>query len=518
MMTIRKQGWSGGGARAAATGLLAGLALLVSCTDLDEEPFSAITPNSFYNNEEEVRAGVAAVYNSLNSVATGNYHYVNTISSDEQVIPTRGQDWYDNGTHLEAQRQAWTPNSPSGLGTVNGAWNQAFQGIARANVLLEAIEPLPIADKDVIVAETRALRAWFYYVLMDLFGGVPIVTETEIAPRERASRAEVFNFVEQELLAVRDVLPVSWPSTDYGRVTRGAVDAMLASLYLNAEVFTGEVTEAGLQRGTARWQDAYDAADRVINGPYALEEDWFANFRADNFNSSEIVFVSARAPLTGVGIDFISDRMHYNMYDPSPFNGRAVEPPTYEKFDDDDLRKSIFLVGPQVHLVTGAPVNDRSGARLVFTVDFRDITQATEGEGARVYKWPVDPNAELRNHGNDFPIFRLAEMYLIKAEAANELGRTAEAIDLINQVRARAFDPDKPLPAGLSQAQVRDAILDERLFELMDEAKRRTDLIRHGKWTDPWFEKPQTEPFRVLMPIPQTQLDANPLLTQNPGY
>src|SRR5690606_42043991 len=165
-----------------------------------------------------------------------------------------------------------------------------------------------------------------------------------------------------------------------------------------------------------------------------------------------------------------------------------------------------------------APVSDRSGARLVFAVDCRDITEATEGEGARVYKWPVDPNAELRNHGNDVPIFRLAEMYRIKAGAANELGRTAEAIDLINQVRARAFDPDKPLPAGLSQAQVRDAILDERLFELIDEAKRRTDLIRHGKWTDPWFEKPQTEPFRVLMPIPQTQLDANPLLTQNPGY
>jgi hypothetical protein len=109
-------------------------------------------------------------------------------------------------------------------------------------------------------------------------------------------------------------------------------------------------------------------------------------------------------------------------------------------------------------------------------------------------------------------------MYLIKAEALNELGRTAEAIPLINAIRARAFSPEKPLSAGLSQQQVRDAILDERLFELMDEGKRRADLIRHGKWTEAWFAKEQSEPYRILMPIPQTQIDGNPLLEQNPGY
>lgn len=500
--------------------LLVAAVAVAGCTDLEESPFSAITPTNFYGNEEEVRAGVAAVYNQLNTVSTGNYHYLNTISSDEQVIPTRGQDWYDNGTHLEAQYQAWAPNSPSGLGTVNNAWNQSFQGIARANVLLEAIEQLPVADKERTIAEVRVLRAWFYYTLMDLFGGVPIVTETSIAPRERASRAEVFTFVESELLAAQPNLPVTWPSSDYGRVTQGAVDAILASMYLNAEVFTGTVTEAGLQRGTARWQDAYNAAQRVIESAagYSLASDWYANFRADNNTSPEIIFVSARRPESGVSLNFISDRLHYNQFSPAPNNGRAAEPPTYRKFDDDDLRKTIFLVGPQNHLVTGEPVNDRSGARLNYLVDFNDITQATEGEGARVYKWPFDPNRVTTNHGNDFPIFRLAEMYLIMAEAANEMGNTAEAITLINQVRERVFDPDKPLGGGLGQAQVRDAILDERLFELMDEAKRRADLIRHGKWTQASYEKPEREPYRVLMPIPQTQLDANPLLEQNPGY
>src|SRR5690606_6914308 len=111
---------------------------------------------------------------------------------------------------------------------------------------------------------------------------------------------------------------------------------------------------------------------------------------------------------------------------------------------------------------------------------------------------------------NDFPIFRLAEMYLIKAEAANEMGRPGEAVQLINTIRERVFDPDKPLGA-LSQSEVRAAILDERLFELMDEAKRRADLIRHDRWTEAWYEKDQREPYRVLMPIPQTQMDANPM-------
>src|SRR5690606_9149925 len=115
------------------------------------------------------------------------------------------------------------------------------------------------------------------------------------------------------------------------------------------------------------------------------------------------------------------------------------------------------------------------------------------------YKWPFDPNRETTNHGNDFPIIRLAEMYLIKAEAANEMGNPGEAVQLVNMIRERVFDPDKPLSASLSQAEVREAILDERLFELMDEAKRRADLIRHDRWTEAWYQKEQREPYRVLM-------------------
>jgi hypothetical protein len=328
----------------------------------------------------------------------------------------------------------------------------------------------------------------------------------------------VFAFVEKELTEAKNDLPASWPSSDYGRATKGWVDAMLASMYLNAEVFTGTVTAAGLQKGQAKWNEAIAAADRVIAGPYKLTTDQAANFRADNNTSTEIVMVSARRPESGISFNFISNNLHYNQFSPSPNNGRAVEPPTYRKFDPDDKRRAAILEGPQFNVVTNAAINDRSGARLIYTIDIPDITQATEGNGTRIYKFPYDPNRVTTNHGNDWPIFRLAEIYLIKAEALNELGRTAEAIPLVNQIRARVFTPPKPLSASLTQAQLRQAIFDERLFELLDEGKRRTDMIRAGTWLAAGWNKPQDQPYKVLMPIPQTQMDANPLLTQNAGY
>ena len=187
---------------------------------------------------------------------------------------------------------------------------------------------------------------------------------------------------------------------------------------------------------------------------------------------------------------------------------------TYRAFDADDQRRGIFLAGPQVNLDTGEPAFDRSGAPLVFTVDIIDENNAGEGEGTRIIKWPPDPNRAGPDNGNDFAYFRLGEILLIKAEALNDLyPGSGEALDLLNALRARVFEPDKPLTTV-----DRDAILRERLLELTAEAKRRQDLIRHGRYTQAWSFKQAGGPRLVLMPIPQSQLDANPMLVQNPGY
>lgn len=492
---------------------------LQACTDLGETPVSAITPENFYTNEQEVIGGLASVYASLRS-SLWNYYNLSEISSDEFIVPTRGSDWFDNGRWLQMHRQLWEANSSVTGEDINGAWVDAFTGVARANVLLQAMQNVTVSNQAVIDAEIRTLRAFYYYMLMDMFGGVPIVTNTDIIPRERNTRAEVFDFIEQELLEVRDALPEQWPDTDNGRMTRGAANAILASLYLNAEVWTGTVDAGGLQRGTARWQDAADMADEVLNsGIYALASDWKANFRFDNHLSPENILVVKYLAAEGIGFEMIYRGLHYSQATPAPWNGFATIAETYYAFDRDDLRDDIFLVGQQYNVETGQAVNDRTGQPLFFTPTINDATAASEGEGVRIYKFPADPNASGQWHGNDYPYFRLAEIYLIKAEALNELGRTDEAITLINTaIRSRVFNPPEPLPLGMSQAAARDAILNERLFELTAEAKRRQDLIRHDKYLLPWSHKEQREPHRVIMPIPLAQLNANPLLVQNPGY
>ena len=504
---------------AAALGVL--LLASPACTDLTEVPQSAITPENFYRNQDEVMAGLAAAYAQLQATHW-SYYNLAQVTSDENIVPTRGSDWYDNGRWLELDRQGFTAGSAATLEDVNGAWNDLFQGIARTNVVLQALQSVNFAGKDTVTAELRALRAFYYYLMQDLFGGVPIVTNTAIEPRPRATRAEVFSFIESELKAVRLTLPKTWPSNFHGRLTRGAADAILASLYLNAQVFTGTVDPAnGIVKGPAKWQEASGFADSVINsGVYTMASrtGWRSNFTGDNYSSPENILVIKFLNSDGLGMTIQMRGLHYTQFSPSPWNGFATIADVYNQFDAaDPRRQESFLAGPQVNLENGQPVNDRQGNQLVFTVSIGDPTQATEGEGVRIYKFPIDPAHVSQNNGNDFPYFRLAEMYLIKAEALNELGQTATAIGLVNtQIRARQNLP--ALNTGMSQAAARDAIFQERLFELVGEAKRRTDLVRAGKYTDAWLFKPATPKYKVLFPIPSSQRVVNPQLTQNPGY
>jgi hypothetical protein len=508
-----------------ATGLAAlffltpALGFMQGCTDLTEVPSSSITPENFYKNEDEVIGGLASVYAQLRTT-TDEYYNLSEISTDEMIVPTRGQDWYDNGKWLDIHRQTWGANSPAGLDNINSAWVNLFQGVARANVVLGALDNVSFADKPVVIAELRTLRAFYYYALMDMFGGVPIVTTTEITPRAQNTRAEVFKFIEDELNATRTVLPVSWPAAWNGRLTRGAADAILASMYLNAEVFTGTVTTNGLQKGTARWQDAITASDRLLNsGVYSLASNWRSNFTADNQLSPEIIMAVKFAAVDGLGLNFLMRALHYTQFTPAPWNGFSTLAETYNAFDAQDQRRQIFLAGLQYNVETGEPVKDRQGNPLVFDPNIGNETQATEGAGVRITKWPYDPAHVQQNNGNDYAHFRLGEIYLIKAEAQNELGNTAAAVATVNVLRARVFSPPKPLDAAsFNQASFREQILKERLFELTAEGKRRQDLIRMGKYGLPWAYKAASAPYRILMPIPQTQIETNPLLAQNPGY
>src|SRR5438067_10713744 len=379
---------------------------------------------------------------------------------------------------------------------------------------------------------------------MDMFGGVPIVTTTEVAQHPRNTRRELFDFIERELIAARDSgLPAKWPASDNGRFTRGGADAILANMYVNAGVFTKDaaggsginatgynscsgVTVSGGQDACAA---AIAAADRILNsGNYRLADSFPQNFRADNYNSPENIFVVKFAPKDGLGMGITMAALHYCQYAPlTPWNGFATLAQTYNAFDPADLRRDAptgsLLAGAQVDVLTGKPATVRTcgkGAPLSFTTSIGDISSASEAEGPRIYKWPVDPSHVQQNSGNDFAWFRLGEIYLIKAEIENELGNVALATALVDSLRARRDTVAAPL-VTVNRA----VILRERLFELLGEGKRRQDLIRFGAYTtrldDPSLVGGKSAPaadYYVLAPIPQTQIDANPLLCQNPGY
>ena len=500
--------------------LVPALTVFHACTNLTEIPKDALTPDNAFKTETEVLAGVASVYSGLRGTLWG-YYNLSEITTDELIVPTRGNDWYDNGRWLEIHKQEWTANSGSALDDMNGTWNTLFSGVAKANLMIDVINKAGGANKDATLAEIRTLRAWYYYMLMDFFGGVPLVTTTEVGINARVSRDSLFRFLESELNASRAALPDAWPDAMKGRITKGAADAILASLYLNAQVYSGTVTAAGLTKGAARWQDAITAADRVINsGKYTLATDWKKNFTPDNHDSPENIFYVANTSASpDLGMSIPMRGLHYNMLSPEPWNGFATLAETYRAFNPADKRRDVFLVGQQYSYNTGLAVKDRAGNPLIFTDTIGDATKAAENEGARLMKFTPLPAAPSGNsHPNNFPYFRLAEMYLIKAEAQNELGQTSAAITQLNIVRARHFTPAQPISTALTQAQVRTAVLDERLFELAGEAKRRQDLIRAGRFTEARRFKGLREPYRVLFPIPSTQLQTNPLLKQNAGY
>jgi hypothetical protein len=261
------------------------------------------------------------------------------------------------------------------------------------------------------------------------------------------------------------------------------------------------------------------------------------NFTADNYASKEIIMATKELATNNpdLGLNFMMRTLHYNsLSSQTPWNGFATIAETYSAFDPADIRRGIFLSGPQVNLETGQPAFERDKVTpLNFTIGISDPTQAKESEGIRVMKWPLDPGKVGVDNGNDYGTFRLGEIYLIKAEAENELGQTAQAIFDLNTIRARAFATAKPTTA-VTQAQVREAIYQERLFELMAESKRRQDLIRAGplpggtvnRYLLPWsFKLLATEAagtvrpaYKILFPIPQTQIETNPLLKQNAGY
>lgn len=538
MMTLQLQS-----VRRVGRALLIAPLLLVgqNCTELTETPHDALTPENAFKTDAEILAGVAGVYAALRPLdqEAGRFVGLEDLTTDVLIVPTRGSDWYDNGQWLDMHRQTWTANSAGTLAFLSGSWNDPFSGIAKANLMIDVIENQDIAQgrKDSTLAELRTLRAWFYYVLQDMFGGAPpLVTGTELQRYPSSTRPELFQFIETELTESAANLPPTRPPESYGRVTKGAANAILASLYLNAGVFskdngvsaTSYNSCAGINvsGGKTACQAAVDAANAVIDaGVYELATPWSKAFAHDNHTSKENIFVLVYTSegSAGLGLNWPMRTLHYNQLNTgwgSPWNGFATLAETYAQFEATDERRGMWLAGQAYSFETGAAVKDRTGNDLIFTAEIPDADKANEAHGVRFNKFPPIPSATTGNaHPSDFPFFRLSEMYLIKAEALLEMGQTGPALTELKRVH------DLRNPGNIATSVSRDVMLRERLLEFSGEGKRRTDMIRHGKFLQRWSttmlngKQDQTSKTHlILFPVPATTLGANPNLRQNPGY
>ncbi|MDH3243248.1 MAG: RagB/SusD family nutrient uptake outer membrane protein [Saprospiraceae bacterium] len=505
------------------------IAFMPACTDLEEEVFSEVTADNFFQTEDELISALGAAYTSLYGyMGTTSLYAAQEVSSDEMVVPTRGPDWGDGGHWVRLHQQLWTAEDP----TVTNTWNFLFGGVNSCNRLIFQFQELQNPLTDPFIAELEGLRAIYYLWLMDLYGNVPIVTsfaDANPAPPTN-SRAEVYNFVESALTAALPLVSESVDGTTYGRVNQMVIQMALAKLYINAEVYTG----------TPQWQKAAAAANAIItSGNYALENDYFANFNVDNSGSSEFILAIPYDAVFAGGLNIVMQTLSYlnqQTYDlqAQPWNGWCTLEEFYDSYEDGDLRKgepnteegpstvrSNFLVGPQwdvsgkVRLTdagTLASGVDPDGEPFTIRKEVNELfPEAWREAGARASKFEFEIGGRP-DMNNDYPVFRYADAMLIRAEALWRMDPgSAEALDLVNQIRERAgVDGFTELTA--------ENLLAERGREVFLECHRRSDLIRFGEFTKAWWEKPASEECKELFPIPKSQTDANPNLVQNPCY
>ena len=493
--------------------LMLALVLLsdVSCTNLDEEVFDRITAENFLKSEAELTLMLGEAYASLHAFQGDTYSMME-LSSDELVLPTRQQLWYDGGHWIRMHQHNYTPDDP----LVASAWDFCYKGIDKCNRIIFQFKKLNTPDIDVLIAEAKALRALFYYWLLDLYGNVPLLDRFDVSAGFQPitkKRREVYEFVESELIENLEKLTRAVDKTTYGRINYYTAHVLLAKLYVNAGVYTGQ----------PQWNKAKESIDLIIDsGLYSLNADYFDNFRTNNTQSPENIFVIPYDEELAQGFRLVMMTLHPESQKTfglltKPWNGYCTTKEFFDSFEDEDIRKNMFIVGPQ-YAANGAPIEDPrvetydpDGPQLIYTPEINEIgPNALRQAGARIGKFEFIYGSS-ENLSNDFPIFRYSDIILMKAEIEYRLGNTALALENLNLIRSRAGLPER---AEIDE----EILLAERGHELAFEAVRRQDLIRFGKYNDSWWEKTASNPSKNIFPIPRNQLDANNKLIQNPGY
>ncbi len=497
---------------------------LGSCTDLADVAEDARDEEQIDENlplPQNASTALEGVYSQLNGLTDqANVYALLEQTSDEMMGPTRGTDWSDFGVWRQLHLHNWDASHAFVL----SAFRQLTSGVFTANQVIAA------TTDPVIKAEALFLRAFFMNQVVDLYGQVPVREATQGFGSLPVvlSRAEATQQVIDNLTEAMANLP-AFDASNTGRASKLAARALLTKVYLNRGVYTAADPAGPYNFSSEDMQKVIDNADAVLNsGSVSLQPrgEYFKIFGPDNsIETNEIIFGINNE--TGNALGSAANRyfmtLHYNQ-NPSGWNGFTTIADFYNRWDQSDerFRGSYdgvtdvsgllvgFLQGQQLN-GAGEPVNDRAGNPLSFTVE-ADLFYATEAAGVRVIKYAPD-YANLNSPGNDYVFSRYADVHLMKAEALWRMGNTQGAVDMVNALRTARNAPSiSTISADGSE------ILNERGFELYWEGFRRNDQIRFGTFLNAWTNKPASDPSRVLFPIPQVSLDANPNLQQNAGY
>lgn len=559
--------------------------LLASCS-LDETPRSKFSEEEAFSTPKLVYVNtVANVYSSIGNGLYGSdggsVHTFQEFSSDASMIPGRQGDWVDGG----AWQNIFLHNFESSVSKYNDVWNNLYRVIGLANSSIDRLnkylgEHPEYAD---YVYELRALRAVYYYYVMDLFGQVPLVVSSEVSANEveQSNRSDVFKFVTSELAECIPHLSDSKSQNEgeyYGRITKAVAYMCMAKCAINAPVYTiddttptsysafvgtdksGKATASEEQGKTVSemgkninitldgetrnaWETAAYCADQIASLGYRLQPSYADNFIVANQNSVENIWTRPNDCVNYKIEDYnIVRTLHYNHGGAIGYQGwngacsskQQMLVYGYGTANPDPRLKLNFYTDKDYMEETGKAVEDGATDKpleympLAVKVDFSaaDDPHAMKCAGARMKKYEFDKSTTQQySFNNDLVIWRYADALLLKAEAEYRMGNKAEALTIVNEVRARVAATPR------TELTLND-ILDERMLELAWEGVRRQDQIRFCTFTEPTADRfkgvthnasagdynDDTQGYTMVYPIPYAVLNLNKKLDQNPGY
>ena len=523
---------------------------LTGCTDLDMSPNSQYTEDPSQNSGVDpmivVEAKMADVYYHLAGTLGRRYMEAQCLASDEFTSLAFAGGYYDSGTYAHQALHCSSPNDAS-----IGWYDDVTAGITKANTILEELGSGASAQ---MKAPARAIRAYYTWILMDNYGDTPILdkVQAEGSVVSRSSRKEVAEWIESELNDIIPVLTDDVTENSYGKPTKWMAEALLAKLYINWPVYTAESVDQydAATAANPKLDACIAACDDIINsGKFNLGSvDYLHKFSYDNgWKVEDFIYAIPYDAINRQGMQYARPRTFKDMKNLLPnvygsadkftqsFGGNMVVTPEFAKLFSLDgdirnlciLRGDVYVRDPKTLRPTTEPfmykgnqvhfAEDITLAKKDNTIEVGNDANAYQ-QGCHSIKWfttPADYN-NGRNQSNDLPIFRYADILLMKAEALTRQGSSG-AKALFNQIRSYAGAPT------IANEPTLQEIYDERGREFFDENWRRNDMIRFGHYEDEFFPHYKDFPDanfdkrHRIFPVPQNTINLNGW-EQNPGY